>query len=241
MTHSSKVAVVIGAGEAGFGRGIVEALSCPSMRFLAVTVGPRGMVRADATVEGSIEAALNQIRDTHGEVSAVIYNSGCAIGKDYIADGSRANWQKVMDVNVLGLMEAAKWVANNVPKGGHFISIGSIAHYMSYVGGVDYCAAKAAANTVMRGLRLEFFDKQDIHTTVIHPGLGQTRFMLNRYEGDAEKAHAHTKGCNLLTPEDLGATVAWIMSQPPHVNIEVIEIKPMDQATHGVMRGVKQF
>jgi len=235
-----KTIIVIGAGAGGFGEGIVKVLNA-SAGYRVVTVGLRGLLRADAMNPGEIAQAIDHAAAEHGDLHAVIYNSGLAIGKDHIADGDRANWNRVFQVNTIALMEAAQAAAPHLSKThGNFIAIGSIAHYMSYVGGVDYCAAKSAMDTVMRGLRLELFDK-DVRTCAIHPGLGATQFMVNRYDGDTEKGKAHTKDCRLLDPEDIGHAVLWVLCQPAHVNIDLIELKPMDQATHGVMRGTKQF
>ena len=69
-----------------------------------------------------------------------------------------------------------------------------------------------------------------VRVTCIAPGLAETEFSLVRFHGDAQQADAVYTGTQPLTAEDVAAAVVWALQQPPHVNINQIELMPTGQA-----------
>jgi len=51
-----------------------------------------------------------------------------------------------------------------------------------------------------------------------------------RFGGDRERAAAVYAGMQPLTAADLAAAIEWATSQPPHVNVNVIELMPVSQS-----------
>ena len=66
--------------------------------------------------------------------------------------------------------------------------------------------------------------------TEIDPGRVKTDFSLNRFAGDQEKADAVYEGKLNLSAEDVAEAIRWVASLPPHVNIDSLNIMPVDQA-----------
>jgi 3-hydroxy acid dehydrogenase / malonic semialdehyde reductase len=116
--------------------------------------------------------------------------------------------------------------------GATIINIGSVAGRIAYEGGAVYCGAKAAELQITKTLRLELFGS-GIRVSTVDPGLAETEFSLVRLKGDAAAAKKLYAGANPLTAVDIAETLVWVASRPPHVNIDEIVIKPVDQATIG--------
>lgn len=235
----SKNIVIIGASS-GYGRGIASVLS--KVEGYDVLTGSRthplldiSHMHVDVSDEKSIfDFQLNAIKHFR-KIDAVIYSAGIAIDKQPLEKGNTANWDRVFQVNTLGMMQmAAGFIPALKQSKGHFIYIGSIASFTHYVGGSDYCASKAASTSILRTLRYELLGT-GIRTVSIEPGLGDTNFQRNRYNGDMEKAKSHYGNIKQLQPEDIGNIVQYILSLPPHVNVDEIVIKPIGQANHGVL------
>ena len=79
-------------------------------------------------------------------------------------------------------------------------------------------------------LRLELLGKP-IRVTEIAPGLVETEFSLVRFGGDAERATKPYQGMTPLTADDVADAIVWAVTRPPHVNIDQMTIRPLDQAT----------
>jgi NADP-dependent 3-hydroxy acid dehydrogenase YdfG len=79
-----------------------------------------------------------------------------------------------------------------------------------------------------------------IRIGTVDPGLAETEFSLVRFKGDAERAKNVYDGINALTAEDIAETLVWVASRPPHVNIDELLVKPVDQAAvHKIYRRKK--
>ncbi len=66
--------------------------------------------------------------------------------------------------------------------------------------------------------------------TCIQPGMAETEFSDVRFKGDKEKAGKVYAGTQPMTAEDIAEAVAWVVNRPAHLNINSIEMMPVDQA-----------
>jgi len=78
-----------------------------------------------------------------------------------------------------------------------------------------------------------------VRVTSIEPGMVETEFTVVRNGGDQAASDSFYAGVDPLTGEDIARTVLWVASQPPHVNINALEIMPVKQSFAGfqVARG----
>jgi len=114
--------------------------------------------------------------------------------------------------------------------------MGSFAAHTAYEGGSAYCAAKAGELQITRVLRLEL-NGTGIRVGTVDPGLAETEFSLVRFKGDAARAKKPYEGTNPLVAEDVAEILVWVASRPPHVNIDEVLVRPVDQAAmHKVYR-----
>jgi NADP-dependent 3-hydroxy acid dehydrogenase YdfG len=170
----------------------------------------------------------------------LVNNAGGAFGADTIADGDPADWQAMYDVNVLGTLHVTqallpKLIASGA---GTIVVMSSTAGFVAYEGGGGYVAAKHAEHAIAATLRLELYD-QPVRVIEIAPGMVRTdEFAVIRYRGDAARAAAVYAGVpEPLTAEDVADTVAWAVTRPPHVNVDLLVLRPRAQAAqHKVHR-----
>jgi NADP-dependent 3-hydroxy acid dehydrogenase YdfG len=172
----------------------------------------------------------------------LINNAGGAHGVDTIAEGRDADWEAMIQSNVLGVLRMTRAALPLVVRGAgaSILNIGSVAGHAVYEGGAVYCAAKAGELQITRALRLELLGT-GIRVGTVDPGLAETEFSLVRLKGDAAKAKKVYEGMNPLTAENIAEILVWIATRPAHVNIDELIVKPVDQAAIGKVfrRGVK--
>ena len=194
-----------------------------------------------ASVEAFIAWARGKISANHTappRLDVLINNAGGAHGLDPVAEGKDQDWEAMFQSNVLGLLRvtrAALPLLRDNP-GSSIINIGSVAGHVAYEGGAAYCAAKAGELQITRALRLEL-NGTGIRVCTVDPGLAETEFSLVRFKGDAARARKVYEGTQPLTAQDIADILVWVASRPPHVNIDELLVKPVDQAAvHKVYR-----
>ena len=187
-------------------------------------------VSKTASVEEFVRWAEGKTRSLH----VLINNAGGALGLETIARGKDEDWETMVQSNVLGILRMIRAALPLMPRdaGASIINIGSIAGHTAYEGGSVYCAVKAGELQITRALRLELLGT-GIRVGSVDPGLAETEFSLVRFKGDAAAARKVYEGTNPLTACDIAETLVWIASRPPHVNIDDVIIKPVDQAAVG--------
>ena len=164
----------------------------------------------------------------------LINNAGGAHGVDTVATGKDADWETMLQTNVLGVLRVTRAALPLIPHdaGASIINIGSVAARTAYAGGSAYCAAKAGELQITRTLRHELFGS-GIRVSTVDPGLAETEFSIVRFKGDTKKAGELYAGTNPLVAADIAEILVWVATRPPHVNIDEMVVKPVDQAEVG--------
>ncbi len=242
MPEGKRVAVVTGASS-GFGeataRGLVAAgftLVVGARRMdrlatLATEIGARAL-HLDVVDRSSIDQFVRTIDAEYGQIELLVNNAGLAAGLEPVADGRDDDWVQMMETNVLGVLRMTRAclpLLRKAPRA-HIVNMGSVAGFEVYPGGAGYSASKHAVRAISRTLRLELLG-EPIRVTEIEPGLAETEFSLVRFKGDQERAAAPYKGVKPLVAADVADCVVWVVTRPPHVNIDELVIRPLAQAT----------
>lgn len=236
---SDKPTAVISGASSGIGAAVAQQLAAAGFALvlgarrgdkLQAVAGPLGAraLALDVTDAGSVRAFCDQIP----EAAVLVNNAGGAWGTETVAEAEDDKWQRMYDTNVLGTMRMTRDLLPKLEASGrgHIINIGSIAGLEVYPGGAGYTAAKHAVRAITETLRLELLGRP-VRVTEIDPGLVETEFSLVRFGGDAERAKKPYVGMTPLTAEDIADAVTWAATRPPHVNIDQVVIRPLDQAT----------
>jgi NADP-dependent 3-hydroxy acid dehydrogenase YdfG len=170
----------------------------------------------------------------------LVCNAGGAIGADQIADASPADWLAMYQANVLGTLHLVQALLPKLIASGDgtIVLMSSTAGLGTYEGGGGYAAAKHGTHAIATTLRLELCG-EPVRVIEIAPGMVKTEeFALNRYRGDAAKAAAVYAGvAEPLTAADIADAVAWAVTRPSHVNVDLMVLRPVAQAAqHKVHR-----
>ena len=161
----------------------------------------------------------------------MVNNAGLAVGASPFNEIDLADYEQMIDTNVIGLLYITKLIVPGMilRQSGHIINISSIAGIEVYPNGSVYCASKHAVNAITKGLRLDMV-KHGIKVSSVSPGMAETEFSVVRYHGDEEKAKAVYTGLTPLNAEDIADAVEFIVTRPDHVSINDIQINPVQQA-----------
>ncbi|MDL2171461.1 MULTISPECIES: SDR family NAD(P)-dependent oxidoreductase [Asaia] len=240
--------ILVTGATAGFGQAIAKRLVKEGHRVIGTG---RRAERLEAVKKELGEAFLPQVLDVTDaekvqalpaslppawrQVDVVINNAGLALGVGKAQDSDLKDWKTMIDTNVTGVVDVTRaFLPQMVERNhGYIITLGSIAGTYPYVGGNVYGATKAFVGQFMRNLRTDLLGTK-IRASTIEPGLcGGSEFSNVRLR-DNQKAADVYKGTDPLTPEDIAATVSWLLSLPPHVNINAIEMMPVCQAAGGL-------
>ena len=194
-------------------------------------------VTLDVTSTESVAALAAELG---GSLNVLVNNAGGAFGMEPVADADPADWRAMYEVNVIGaLMVTQALLPALVASGqGHVVVMGSTAGRIVYEGGGGYTAAKHGAAALAETLRLEL-SGQPVRVTEIAPGMVATdEFSTKRFRGDAERAAKVYAGVEApLSADDIADCVAWCVTRPPHVDIDLLVVKPLAQAAqHKVHR-----
>lgn len=185
----------------------------------------------DIRDQAAVTKFVRNLPESWQDIDVLINNAGLAAGLDFLNEGDTDDWDRMVDTNVKGLLYISRLVTPGMVTRhkGHIVNIGSIAGRETYEKGAVYCASKHAVNAITQGMRIDLL-RHGIRVSQVRPGMVDTEFSKIRFHGDQERADAVYQGVQPLTAEDIADTIDWILSQPPHVNINDVEIMPQQQA-----------
>jgi NADP-dependent 3-hydroxy acid dehydrogenase YdfG len=177
-------------------------------------------------------ASVTALADAAPACDLLVANAGGAFDLAPVASADMDDWARMYDVNVLGLVRTVQALLPALTAArGHVVMTGSTAGRWVYEGGGGYVAAKHAVAALRETLRLELVDAP-VRVSEVAPGMVQTdEFSLVRFGGDAARAEAVYAGVDALTAEDIADVIAWVASRPAHVNIDLVQVTPQQQAS----------
>lgn len=243
MQLKGKTACVTGA-TSGFGLATAKTLAAAGAKLiitgrrrdrlekLAAELGQGAHpVCFDVRDETATRAAFEGLPESHRHIDILVNNAGLALGAASFEQQSMEDLKQMVETNILGLIYCTHAVLPGmVARGaGHVVNISSIAGEYPYPGGNVYGGTKAFVTQFSLNLRADLVAK-NIRVTSIEPGLAETEFALVRYHGDKDKAKALYSGTKPLIGEDIAAAVLYVATQPPHVNVNRLEVMCTQQA-----------
>ena len=184
--------------------GVLMLLSQSNHKLISVKIEleqhykcPIYILEADVSNKEQLKQAFAHIPTEWQDIDICLNNAGLALGKDAFQDSLEEDWERMLDVNVKGLIHLTYLMIPFFKKHqkGYFINLGSTAAKWVYQGGAIYCASKAAVDTFSEGLRIDLLPF-DIKVTTIHPGAVETNFSVVRFKGDIEKAQKYLSRIN---------------------------------------------
>ena len=236
----------ITGGTAGIGEAAVRAFVGAGWRV--VTTGRRtdrlaalaeslgGAVHTlafDIRDAAALDAALASLPADFADIDLLINNAGLALGTAPAQEASLDDWQTMIDTNVSALVAVTrKLLPGLVARKGAIINLSSVAATYPYSGGNVYAATKAFVRQFSLGLRADLHGK-GVRVTSIEPGMVETEFTVVRTGGNQAASDALYGGVNPMTGDDIAETMLWGAQLPPHLNINRLELMPVNQSFAG--------
>lgn len=185
----------------------------------------------DVRDEQMVKQALQSLPSEWERVDLLVNNAGLAAGLSSVQEGDSDDWSRMIDTNVKGLLNVTRVVVPGmVARGsGHIVNIGSIAGKEVYPNGNVYCATKHAVDALTKGMRIDLLP-HGIKVSQVCPGAVETEFSLIRFHGDAARAEKVYEGFESLVANDIAECIRFIVTRPPHVNINDMVVMPTAQA-----------
>lgn len=194
-------------------------------------LAPVHTVALDVRDRAAVESAFGNLPAAFADVEILVNNAGLALGLEPAQRASLDEWERMVDTNIKGLMYCTRTILPGMVERncGHIVNIGSVAGNWPYPGGNVYGGTKAFVQQFSRNLRADLLGTR-VRVSNIEPGMAETEFSLVRFSGDSGKASKVYQGTEALTADDIAGIVFWVTSQPPHVNVNTLEVMCIDQA-----------
>lgn len=227
---TDKVAVVTGAGS-GIGEaiatllheeGVKVILACRNKDKLQNVANQLAqdsvkVVPTDVTKKEEVDELIKIAQQTFGGLDIVINSAGQMLSSK-ITDYQVDEWDSMIDVNIKGTLYTAQAALPTMleQSSGHLINIASISGFEVTKSSTIYSATKAAVHTNTQGLEKELA-KTGVKVTSISPGMVDTAITAAYNPTDRKK----------LEPQDIAEAVLYALTQPKHVNVNEITVRPV--------------
>ena len=198
---------------------------------LGAAHGRRARVTAvDVRIRDAVLDAVDELAAADAVPDVLINNAGLASGLAKIQDGDFADWDRMLDTNVKGLLTVTRAVLPHMIRlqRGHVVNLGSAAGHMVYPKGNVYNATKFAVRALTEAMNLDVVGTP-IRVSSVDPGLVETEFSRVRFHGDEERARKVYQGIQPLTAADIADAVHYVITAPPHVNVLNMQVMPTAQ------------
>jgi NADP-dependent 3-hydroxy acid dehydrogenase YdfG len=244
---SESVAVVTGASS-GIGEATAEALAADGasvvlaarrvdeLEALADRIETAGgealVVPTDMTEEADIDGLVETTTEEYGRIDVLVNNAGVMLIEP-VERAQRSNLRRMVEVNLLGLMNLTHAVLPVMQEqgSGHVVNVSSVAGRRANANGSGYAATKFGVNAFTESLRQEV-TAQGIRTTVIEPGAVATELPTHITDEQILERIQELSQADipLLAPEDIARGIVYATTQPEHVDVNELLIRPTGQA-----------
>ncbi|HDI6423717.1 TPA: SDR family oxidoreductase [Staphylococcus aureus] len=227
---TDKIAVVTGAGS-GIGEAIATLLHEEGAKVVLAGRNKEKLqnvanqlsqdsvkvVPTDVTNKEEVDELIKIAQQTFGGLDIVINSAGQMLSSK-ITDYQVDEWDSMIDVNIKGTLYTVQAALPTMleQSSGHLINIASISDFEVTKSSTIYSATKAAVHTITQGLEKELA-KTGVKVTSISPGMVDTAITAAYNPSDRKK----------LDPQDIAEAVLYALTQPSHVNVNEITVRPV--------------
>lgn len=175
------------------------------------------VVPTDVTKKEEVDELIKIVQQTFGGLDIVINSAGQMLSSK-ITDYQVDEWDSMIDVNIKGTLYTAQAALPTMleQSSGHLINIASISGFEVTKSSTIYSATKVAVHTITQGLEKELA-KTGVKVTSISPGMVDTAITAAYNPTDRKK----------LEPQDIAEAVLYALTQPKHVNVNEITVRPV--------------
>ena len=188
------------------------------------------VIEADFGVEAEAQRAVRETEKAFGRLDILVNNAG-VMYLEPVIEADLARWRRMFEINVLGLIAATQAALPGMRerRDGHIVNIASTAGRIASPNGAAYSGTKFGVVAFSESLRKEIYADR-IRVTVIEPGLVATE--LRDHIGHVATQKAINQWANSvrqLQPDDVASAILFCVTQPAHVCINEVLMRPTDQ------------
>ena len=185
----------------------------------------------DVTDLFAIQSAILESEEKYGKVDCLINNAGIMLlGEAHAQDPNE--WQKMIDVNIKGVLNGIHVVLNDMIKrnDGTIINISSIAGRKTFANHTAYCATKFAVHGLTENIREEV-SQHNVRVILIAPGVVKTDLLSHTTSDEIKTTYSDWKAdiSGGLHPETIADSIYFAYSQPQNICIREIMLAPTKQ------------
>jgi len=188
------------------------------------------VLEADVARPEEAESIVGRTAERWGRLDVLVNNAGL-MALSPIERARVEDWRRMLDLNLLGLMVTTRAALPHMrrQKDGHVVNISSTAGRVSNPDASVYAATKFGVGAFSEALRREVY-RDNIRVTIIEPGAVATELREHVPDPDTrERIDTWARSMRQLQSEDVAAAILYAVSQPPHVNVNEILLRPTDQ------------
>ena len=179
----------------------------------------------------SFKKAIAEAEAIHGKADCLVNNAGVI----FTADPTKQNvdeWQKMLDVNVRGLLNGIHLVLSDMVerKAGTIVNLGSIAGRKTFAKHAVYCGTKFAVHAITENIREEV-SGSDVRLVNIAPGMVETALVDSSTDEEAKAGwwdYAKEIG-GALQPESIAQSILFAYQMPQSVCVREMVVCPTRQ------------
>jgi NADP-dependent 3-hydroxy acid dehydrogenase YdfG len=185
-------------------------------------------VLTDVRQRADVEALIQQAIAHFGRVD-VLWNNAGVMPISFFDEGKVDEWDRMIDINLKGVLYGIQAVLPHMLERGtgHILATSSVSGYKTFPSTGVYCATKFAVRAIMETLREELAGK--IKVTTIYPGAVVTELGHDITSAKLGEIMAKLPPMQRLDADDIANAVVFLLSQPAHVAVNDLTIRPLDQ------------
>lgn len=204
---------------------LLSSRSTDNLEMLAEEYPERVLVRQlDVRNLNQVKKVVADGKEKFGSIDVLVNNAGLG-SFDFFQDARPEDWDKMIDVNIKGLLYAIHAVLPAMLEQGEgqIINLASVAGHHVFPRSAVYSATKHAVLAISEGLRIELADK--IRTTIISPGAVHTNFADEMTNPEIRKEFGEylSEG---LDPQTIAQAIKQCIDYPPNINMTEMIIRP---------------
>jgi len=188
------------------------------------------VVEADFGVEAQAQRAVHETEKAFGRLDILVNNAG-VMYLEPVIEADLARWRRMVEINVLGLIAATQAALPGMrARGdGHIVNIASTAGRIATPTAAAYAATKFGVVGFSEALRKEIY-RDRIRVSVIEPGVVETELREHIGHDATQKAiNDWASSMRQLQSDDVARAIVFCVTQPPHVCINEVLMRPTDQ------------
>jgi len=192
-------------------------------------------IEADVSEREQAAAAVERTAEELGRLDVLVNNAGVML-LGPIADAPLEEWERMVDVNLLGLLYTARAALPHLLEAAEkdprrvadLVNISSVAGRMARKGSGVYNATKHGVGAFSESLRQEVTGRH-VRVSLVEPGAVATELQSHNRDGVREEIEKRFEDMDILQAEDIADAIAYVVTRPRHVAVNEVLVRPTQQ------------